>query len=180
MTVPTRIFAAIVPPAELCEEIAQGLAHHSGIRWNPASNMHITLVFDPACADVPALTTKLQAAVTGLSPFRLRIGGAGSFQTRRTSTLWLAADGATAEDKARLQSLRLAVGGRADAVGHLTLARTPTPDLALAAIAALPARDWRVEEIGLYRSILGEGPEGHSHYDLFARLPFAPPQTGTL
>lgn len=169
-----RVFAAIAPPEAMCEALARELANTPDVNWMPASNMHVTLVFDPACADVPALLARLRAAVTGQTPFRLRIGGAGSFQTRRNSTLWLAARGTTDADEARLHALKASIGGRADGVEHLTLTRTKEPEAALDAITALPARDWLVEGIGLYQSLLGQGPDGRSRYELLATLPFSP------
>lgn len=73
----------------------------------------------------------------------------------------------------------MAVGARADAVGHLTLARVREPQAGLAAIAALPARQWLVDEVVLYESALATALGERSRYDLLARFPLtpAPPRT---
>lgn len=162
-----RVFAAFVPPLAMREELALRLAACEGVRWTPASNMHVTLIFDPACVDPAALIDGLASAVLDHEPFRLILRGEGAFETRRGSTLWLAAGGATEADQARLRKLRVAAGSRADAVGHLTLARVRER----AAIAALPAQEWKVDEVKVYESKLGGGPGGRSRYDLLARLP---------
>ncbi|WP_051461374.1 2'-5' RNA ligase family protein [Tomitella biformata] len=172
-----RVFAAIVPPLAVREDLARRLAAASDVRWTPAPNMHVTLVFEPACADVPELITRLGSAVAGHRAFRLRIGGAGSFQARRGYTLWMAARGAIEADQTALRAVRVAVGARADAVGHLTLARvreSVDTAAALATIAALPTHEWPVEEVWLYESVLAGGPDGRSRYDPLARFPLAP------
>ena len=170
-----RVFAALVPPRTVREEIALRLAASPGVRWTPAANMHITLVFDAACPDVPALILRLASTVLGQSPFRMTLGGAGAFETRRGATVWMAAEGAGEADKSRLRDLRVASGSRADAVGHLTLARVREPSAALAAVAALPRQEWAVETVQLFESAPGKGPGGRPRYDLLARLPFAAP-----
>ena len=170
-----RVFAAIVPPQAVREDLARRLAKVPDIRWTPASNMHVTLLFEPACADVPELIAHLRAATEGHPGFLLRIGGAGSFHARRGSTLWMAARGATDHDHASLRGLLMAVGARAGAVGHLTLARVREPGDALAAIAALPAREWLVDEIVLYESALAKALGERSRYDVVAGFPLATP-----
>lgn len=175
MEQPTRrMFAAIVPPLAMREELARRLAATPDIRWTPPENMHVTLVFDPACADVPGMADHLSAATEGCPAFRMRIGGAGSFHARRGSTLWLAARGSADPDQAALRALLMAVGARADAVGHLTLARVREPGAGLAAIDALPTLEWLVEEVVLFESTLATAPGERSRHTVVARFPLAP------
>ena len=128
------MFAAVVPPEDVREDLAEFLDVRDGLRWTPPDRMHLTLAFLP---DVPErilepLEERLAAAVADLEPFTCSLGGAGAFpHPDRPALLWLG----VGEGAPQLERLALRVRGAASAVGaapdgkrflpHLTLARPP-------------------------------------------------------
>ncbi len=184
------MFVAVVPPDEVVEELAEFLAPREGMPWIHPSQWHLTLAF---MASVPAaredeLVERLGEAAARVAPFDVRLDGAGCFpDPSRASVLWLGVDEAAA------QSLtRLATGARAAAnvsgatpdgkafVPHLSLARLKRPVSATKWLRVLDtfsssasSSSWRVTEIELIASYLGEGPRRRPRHETVARVPLA-------
>jgi RNA 2',3'-cyclic 3'-phosphodiesterase len=163
-----RLFVAIDPPDRIRDALARRAAALTGrLRLVPRDQLHLTLRFLGEVDDdrVPALVEALAAAVPG-PPIGLRVVGGGAFPSPgRPRVLWAglggdvrAVDGLAARIEAAVTAHGLP---RADHPfhGHVTVARTRegrVPD-AVAAMQALPDLGrWRVEEVLLVKSTLGE------------------------
>lgn len=168
-----RLFTALVPPSSLRERIVAALPSGTGVRWMPAQNLHLTLAFHGAVPDAGALSARIRAAAAGFSAIRLRIGGAGNFETHRGAAVWIGADGAGADDRAALRELAAACGAPKRFSPHVTLARVRRTDLpaALAAAAGLEPLDYEADAVSVLESRLGEGPGGRALYTEIAREP---------
>ena len=147
-----RLFTAVYPSAEAIAHLE--LALHgvggaavtdpgAGLRWVPAEQRHVTLLFHGEVPDgaVPGYVDALGAAVREVEPFELALTGSGSFGGR---TLWVGVAGAvpalrslaaTADDTAA--SAGLPAADRAGGRPHLTVAR--------ATLRAQPERRRRVD-----------------------------------
>lgn len=166
-----RMFVAVVPPADVREDLAAFLEPREGLRWTPVDRLHVTLAFLP---DVPErilepLDERLRATLLDLPPFPCRLSGAGAFpDPDRPSVLWLGVD----RGRAELEHLAQRVRNAASAVGtspdgqrfvpHLTLARPPRQRSAVRWLRVLDtyaSRTWPVEEVSLIESLL----RGHGH-----------------
>ncbi len=181
-----RMFAAVVPPEDVREDLAEFLDVREGLRWTPADRMHLTLAFLP---DVPErilepLEERLAAAVADLEPFTCSLGGAGAFpHPDRPALLWLG----VGEGAPQLERLALRVRGAASAVGaapdgkrflpHLTLARPPRDRSAVRWLRVLDtfrSRTWTVDQVELIDSqLLGRGRR--PLHDTVATLPLRSP-----
>ena len=175
-----RLFVA-VPIAEAArqaiEEIVETIRAAEpagrGVRWVRLDGLHLTLRFlGPApVAAVPALIEAMQAAAAGVTPFTVRIRGAGSFPpVGRPRTLWLGIDD-PADGLARLAA-RLDDALAADGWPrserpfrpHLTLARAdgvragPATAAALRIAAAELDLASVIERVVLFESLTGGGP----------------------
>lgn len=179
-----RMFAAVVPPEDVREDLAAFLEVREGLRWTPADRMHLTLAFLP---DVPErilepLEERLAAAVADLAPFACSLAGAGAFpHPDRPAVLWLG----VAQGSAELERLAQRVRGAASATGaapdgkrflpHLTLARPPRGRSAvrwLRVLDAFRSSAWSVDEVELVDSqLLGRGRR--PLHETLARLPLA-------
>ena len=147
-----RLFTAVYPSAEALAHLElalQGVGGAAvadpgaGLRWVPAEQRHVTLLFHGEVPDgaVPGYVDALAAAVHDLAPFELALAGSGVFGGR---TLWAGVQGAvhalrslaaTADETAGSSGLPAAdrAGGRP----HLTVAR--------ATLRAQPERRRRVD-----------------------------------
>lgn len=166
-----RLFTAIVPPRALRDRITGALPSSTGVRWMPAENLHITLAFHGAVRDAGALTDRIRGAAAAFPEIRLRVGGAGNFETRRGAAVWIGADGAGAADRNALRALADACGAGGSFTPHITLARVRRRELpaALAAVAAARPEDYTADAVSIVESRLGEGPEGRALYTEIAR-----------
>ncbi|MGH2735550.1 MAG: RNA 2',3'-cyclic phosphodiesterase [Actinomycetota bacterium] len=135
-----RLFVAVPVPEELLESLAEQAAplkeRLAGGRWAPLANQHVTLKFlGWVGADVlDGLRVALRGACAGLAPAEVRIGGLGSFPSkRRVRVLW-----AGFEDPQRLLvRLNDVIEKAVEPLGfereqrafspHLTIARFKTP-----------------------------------------------------
>ncbi len=164
------MFAAVVPPEDVREDLAEFLDVREGLRWTPTDRMHLTLAFLP---DVPErilepLEERLAAAVADLAPFACSLAGAGAFpDPDRPAVLWLG----TAQGTAELEHLAQRLRGAASAAGaapdgkrfraHLTLARPPRGRSAVRWLRVLDtyrSRSWTVDGVALVDSqLLGHG-----------------------
>lgn len=176
-----RLFAAIVPPLALREEIAAAVTRAGSAvktRWTPPENLHLTLAF---LGELPAdrLPHVKQAAVVAAgasASFELALQGLGAYDSLSMArVLFLRAvhgeaqlAGVAASFVAALpEELRPQERRRFSA--HLTLARPRTPPRAadLAPLAqALQQRDYRfsVDAIAVMESRLS--PAGATYHEL--------------
>lgn len=176
------MFVAVVPPQDVVEELVEFLAPREGMPWIDPSQWHLTLAFMPAVpqAREDELVEHLHTAAARVAPFDVQLGGAGCFpDPSRAKVLWLGVDAAAGESLARL-----ATGARAAAnvsgatpdgkafVPHLSLARLKRSIEAtkwLRVLDTFRSTPWRVHEIELVASHLGEGPRRRPRYETVAR-----------
>jgi 2'-5' RNA ligase len=176
-----RLFVAVVPPEEVLEDLASFVEPRqdvdSPLRWAAAESWHLTLAFMASVPErnVDQLTERLTRVAARRHPFNLQITGAGSFpNAARAKVLWAGVDG----DTEHLG--KLSVGARAAAAKsgidvdgskyrpHLTLARLTRPmDVSkwLRVFDGFSGPSWRVTEIELIESHLGQGPRGRPRYE---------------
>lgn len=175
-----RLFAGVeLPPdARTAIEVATAPLRPviPGLRWVPAENLHLTLVFvgwvDPG--DVEPIRSTLGASVAEVAPFTARLGPAGRFPERgKARVLWVGFS-AGADALAELaERARAGVADRATDVRpfrpHITVARARQPVRVAAAALAVPPLDNEVAvgAVTLFRSHL-RSP--HPRYEAIARL----------
>ncbi|MGW1874005.1 RNA 2',3'-cyclic phosphodiesterase [Streptomyces sp. NPDC001975] len=182
-----RLFAAVLPPAEVAAELAaevdrlKGLPGADALRWTGRPGWHYTLAFYGEVEDgvVPDLSDRLARAAHRTPPFPLSVAGGGQFGHGRA--VWAGARG-------DLETLRL-LADRAEAAArkagvpmgdhrrykaHLTVARSrdaveagPYVEL----LAQFASRTWTVEELTLVRSNLPTSgvPGEQPRYEVVAR-----------
>ncbi|MEU9344604.1 RNA 2',3'-cyclic phosphodiesterase [Streptomyces sp. NPDC048278] len=165
-----RLFAAVLPPADVAAELAErvaGLKKLPGaeaLRWTGRPGWHYTLAFYGEVDDdvVPDLSDRLARAAHRTPPFALAVAGGGQFGHGRA--LWAGADGDL--DALRLLADRAEAAARKAGVdmgehrrykAHLTVARSRDavqvrPYVAL--LAEFASRSWTVGELALVRSNL--------------------------
>jgi len=171
---PARTFIAVFPPAAVVADLAATVARvrrpGDGVSWTKAGNLHYTLRFlgDLSSGRVEAATRAAAAAVVGVAPFTLTLGGTGAFpDLRRPRVLWIGAaeGGETLALLARSLSVALEREGfpREDKpfVSHLTLGRVRDggegdPAVRLAA-AEFPPAAFEVRELVVVKSTLSPG-----------------------
>jgi RNA 2',3'-cyclic 3'-phosphodiesterase len=171
-----RLFVAVTPPPEACEQLQSATAGmrsaRPDLRWTRPDQWHLTLAFlgevgDEARAD---LTGRLGRVAGRHPPLQLALHGAGRFGDR---VLWTRVTGDVAELRRLAASVRAAARRAALAVEdrpyrpHLTLARgREGADLrpAVDALAGFAGRTWTAGELHLVRSHLGAGPDRTSRY----------------
>lgn len=155
------------------------------VSWTRAGNFHVTLRFLGSVEEprVPDIVAALRVAVTGHSAFAVAMRGLGAFPSlSRPRVIWAGIE----TGAERVAALARAVDTALVTLGfepearafsaHVTLGRVRHPRAdpalmrALAAAAATPLGETRVERIVLMRSELS--PRG-SHYTELASLPLA-------
>lgn len=179
-----RMFVAVVPPADVVEDLSDFLEPREGMPWVDPAQWHLTLAFMASVGEPreDELVERLGVAAARVPPFDLALGGAGCFpDPTRASVLWLGVG-----ETARSPLTRLATGARAAAavsgapadgrafVPHLTLARLRRPIEAtrwLRILETYRSPTWRVAEVELIASHLGEGPKGRPRHEVRARRP---------
>ncbi|KUN80033.1 RNA 2',3'-cyclic phosphodiesterase [Streptomyces griseoruber] len=165
-----RLFAAVLPPEDVAEELAtevaelRGLPGAEGLRWTGRPGWHFTLAFYGEVDDdvVPQLSARLERAAHRSAPFELSVRGGGQFGHGRA--LWAGAAGEMpalrlladrAEAAARKAGLDMGEHRRYKA--HLTLARSrDAVDVRpyVEALHGFRGRTWTVRELVLVRSNL--------------------------
>jgi RNA 2',3'-cyclic 3'-phosphodiesterase len=176
-----RMFAAVVPPEDVREELTAFLEVRQGLRWTTADRLHLTLAFLPSVPErvLEPLEERLRAAVADLPPFLCRLAGAGAFpHPDRPAVLWLGVDRGHAELERLARRVRNAANDAGAApdgqrfVPHLTLARPPRDRSAIRWLEVLDtfrSREWTVDEVVLIESeLLGAGRR--SQHRAVARL----------
>ena len=185
-----RLFAAVVPPDEVLEDLDEFLVPRreaADFRWSVPEQWHLTLAFMPAVADrhLDDLVERLARAGRRRTTFGLRVAGGGAFpNAARARVLWAGLD---RDEQARTELGRLATGARAAATRaggepeggrfapHLTLARLGRPAEVSNWVRLLdgyagPA--WTVDEFALIASHLGEGPRKRPRHEVVDTFPF--------
>ena len=190
----SRLFVAIVPPAEAIEDLrefveprqehnlaarktaARSSADDVPLRWTAPEQWHVTLAFLPSVAErcYDDLVERLAAAAAKRASLGLTIAGAGVYpDPSRARVLWAGVEG----DRDELA--RCSVGSRnaAKAAGvdveggpfdpHLTLARVARPTGLgrwLQVFDGYRGPTWRAEQWSMVESLLGQGPHGRPAY----------------
>ncbi|MEU4511316.1 RNA 2',3'-cyclic phosphodiesterase [Nonomuraea wenchangensis] len=184
-----RLFAALVPPDEVLDEIERAIAPHvgqvPGLRWPDRATWHITLGFFGEVPEraLPELETRLARAVRRHRALDLAFAGFGAFSSaRRARVFWI---GVTGDSMTRLADSVRAGARRAGATEtdakpmhpHLTLARAKTEtDLRplVESLSGFSGSPWRAETVRLVRS--RTGPQ--VRYESLAEWALAPAEPG--
>jgi 2'-5' RNA ligase len=186
-----RMFVAVAPPVEVVDHLEEFLAprrESADFRWSDPSQWHLTLAF---AADVPErslddLDARLTRAAARRHAFDLRVAGGGAFpHPDRARVLF----GRLVTDETGATELdRLATGCRAalSRAGvrvegqrfrpHLTLGRLGHPDNVTSWVGLLDGYtgpQWRVDEVTLVASHLGEGPRRRPRHEVVASYDLA-------
>lgn len=190
-----RLFVAVVPPDDVLDDLEEHLGprREAGpeIRWTDRHQWHVTLAF---LGDVPErrlddLTEALARSAAKRDPLVLRLSGAGAFPNPYAArVLWAGVEQVRGDLAAVARGIRNAastVGATPDGTrfsAHVTLGRFHRPTEATRWIRALDAWEgpaWRVEELALVESHLGEGRGRRPRYEVLAGLPLraGPPRT---
>ncbi len=175
------MFVAVRPPEHVTQALADFLEPRTGMPWIDPAQWHVTLAFMRSVpdADVDELVDRLGAASTRVQPFEAVVRGAGTFPApERASVLWLRVlpDEPLRRLAASARAAANASGAPPDGkafVPHLTLARLRRPIEAtkwLRVLDTFGSPPWRVEEIELIESHLGEGPRRRPRHETVAAV----------
>ena len=178
-----RMFAAVVPPAPVIEDLdafLEARREAGAFRWTLAEQFHVTLAF---LADVPDrhyddLVERLGRAAARRTAFATRVAGGGAFpHAARAKVLWAGLD---LEEPAAVELSRMATGARAAATKagvevdgarfrpHVTVARMGRPQEVSRWVRLLDAYagpPWTVDRVDLVASHLGQGPGNRPRYE---------------
>lgn len=190
-----RLFAALVPPPEVVEDLAEFLRPrqeaspqdgHPSPRWTLPEQWHVTLAFMAAVPDrvLDDLEDRLTRACAKRSPISLSVAGGGAFpHVLHAKVLWAGLD---LGEPDREELRRLSVGCRAAAAKsgaevdgarlhpHLTLARLNRPaDVHrwVQVVDTYVSRPWVAHEVTLIESRLGQGHRGRPRYEVAGTYP---------
>src|SRR3954453_22440304 len=181
-----RMFVAVIPPEEVLEDLAEFLAPRQeaerGLRWTVAEQWHLTLAFMAEVADrhLDDLQSRLERAGARRTPFEVALAGGGAFPNpARAKVLYAGVEpaepGGAGGPQRRARGPRAAATkAGAEAEGgrfhpHITLARLGRPVEVtrwLRVLETYRGPAWRVREIALIASHLGEGPRRRPRYEL--------------
>jgi RNA 2',3'-cyclic 3'-phosphodiesterase len=176
-TKPIRSFVAVPLPSDLQLRIFEGARELesmlSGVRWTrKVENLHVTIKFLGLTSEerLTAFGRSLEQELARLPRFRLALHRMGAFPSRRhASVLWAWADDVDrglAAVTATVETIGEELGfarERRPMTGHVTIGRSKSSGVdARAALDAFANRAFgsvTVEEVHLYESRLGGGPE---------------------
>lgn len=184
-----RLFAALVPPDEVVEHLAEFLGPRQeaepGFRWTAPDQWHVTLAFMADVADrhLDDLVERLGRSAARRTAMELRVSGAGAFPNpARAKVLYAGID--AGERDADLRHLAVGVRAAATKAGaaaeggrfhpHLTIARLGRPAEATRWIRVLESyrsHTWAATEVTLVASHLGEGPRRRPRYEVLGAFP---------
>jgi 2'-5' RNA ligase len=189
-----RSFVAVPLPKELqlrvasaADELANVLA---GVKWSrKAENLHITLKFLGPVEEtkLAALGEALARTLAELPRFRMEVRRMGAFPTERhANVVWAGIDdldGGLAAAATLVDTVAASFGFQPEHrpfTGHVTIGRSKGRGVdARAALAAFAAREFGgtvVDEVHVYESRLGGGPNNEgSTYVLRSRAKLGPP-----
>jgi 2'-5' RNA ligase len=148
-----RLFIAIELSSEIqagLQQVEKSLQARLGalpVRWVPAKNIHLTLVFlgDVVTTQVDALKDMLRAQLAGQSPFELEVAGLGAFPSfRKPRVVWV---GVSAPPD--LSSLQHRIAQGAARLGYPPEERPFSPHLTLGRLAktASPEQALKIGEL---------------------------------
>jgi 2'-5' RNA ligase len=182
----TRMFVAAYPPPvarEHLEAFLEARQEAGAFRWTVPEQWHLTLAFfaDVADRSLDSLVDGLEQATAKRSEMETAIVGGGAFpHVGRAKVLWA---GLETDDGAELERLAKgcrAAGARAGAPAsgerfrpHLTLARISPPIEATKWVRLLDVYrgpEWRLDEIALVASYLGEGPHKRPRHEVVEKF----------
>ena len=137
-----RAFVAIELPdelklalARLQDRLKSGRA--APVKWVDPHGIHLTLKFlgDISSDMAGKVTSALEEAVRGISPFQLETGGLGAFpDLRRVQIVWVGLTG----EVSRLSQLHKSIEAGLSGLGFLPEKRAFTPHLTLARLRDQP------------------------------------------
>jgi RNA 2',3'-cyclic 3'-phosphodiesterase len=184
-----RLFAALVPPGEVLDEVEAAIRPYAGqvpgLRWPERATWHITLGFFGEVPEeaLPDLLVRLERAVHRHQELDLAFEGFGGFSSLgRARVFWV---GTSGDSLRRLGDSVRAAGRRAGAEhlddrplhAHLTLARArheldlrPLAD----SLAGFHGSPWRARTVQLIRS----HQERPMRYESLAEWALAPLRRG--
>lgn len=185
----TRIFAAVVPPQPVIEELEEYVAPRreadSRLRWVWPEQWHLTTLFIDDCPDrsLDRLIDGLGEIASRTAPFTVTLRGGGCFPDPfAVRVLFLEVTAGADELRALSKTSRAlasSVGAPPDGarfLPHLTLARTRTRIEGtrwLGVLDSFGQFGWQATELQVIRSHRGEGPGRRSRYERLAVLPLA-------
>lgn len=177
-----RLFAAVVPPEEVVEDLAEFLRPRmeagEELRWTDDYQWHVTLAFLP---DVPdrnydELVERLARVAHRHTPMSLALSGAGAFPSPMFArVLFTGVTDTTDALRPLARSIRGACGkaGAAPKGGpfhpHVTLGRFRKPTEAtrwLRILDAYAGPPWLADELALVESHLGQGRGHRPRYEV--------------
>jgi RNA 2',3'-cyclic 3'-phosphodiesterase len=186
-----RIFAAVVPPEEALDDLADFLEprREAGpdLRWTDPTLWHVTLAFMAQVPDriLETLVERVAGAVVRRAPIPLQCKGGGAFPDPYDARVtWIGVDGsgeALGSLAALARGVRLACShaGASPEAGpfhpHLTVARSRRPFEAtrwLRVLDAYAGPPWMADEVTLFASHQGKG-KGRPHYEPIAVMEIA-------
>jgi 2'-5' RNA ligase len=187
----TRMFVAVIPAPHVVEDLDEFLSVRrdaAEFRWSDPEQWHLTLAFSAAVPDrsIDELGDRLARVAGRQRSFDLSVGGGGAFPDPDRARVLYARLAASDEATAALD--RLAAGCRAAMSGsgarvdgqrfrpHLTLGRLGRPAAVTRWVRLLDAYEgpvWRVDEIALVASHLGEGPRRRPRHEVVERYALA-------
>ncbi len=187
-----RLFAAIVPPPAVIEDLGEflGPRHEvtDGPRWSDADQWHVTLAFmgsAPARVLEP-LSETLASVVGRVASGQLSLEGAVAFPNPYAARVLAA--GVADSPPGWLAGLARTVRSGCSAAGagpgggpfraHLTLGRFGRPTEAtrwLRVLDTYSSAAFEVTEVVLFESHLGAGRRGRTRHDVVATIPLAAP-----
>lgn len=184
-----RLFAALTIPEEAHERIATAIttlrARGYRAKWVDPATSHLTVKFfgNVPVTRIPALIAALRTSVQGVTPFVLHLAGAGAFpHPERPRVLWFGIGGDLATLGRLVKRVEASAGAFAETNEtrpfhpHITLGRVRPEDLPslrgisreLERLGRLPALEWTVDRLVLYRSeLFRAGPR----YSVIEELP---------
>jgi 2'-5' RNA ligase len=191
------LFAALLPPAEVLDEVERAIAPHvgawPGLRWPERATWHLTLAFFGEVPEpvLPDLEVRLARAAARHEVEALSFEGAGAFSSaRRARVLWagvrehvLELESGSRSPLVRLAE-SVAAGARRAGAGqtdtkrfhpHLTLARARLEmDLRplVESLSTFRGSTWRADAVHLVRS--HQGPP--VRYESLAAWALTPPR----
>jgi 2'-5' RNA ligase len=191
------MFAAVVPPEDVLEELEAFLAPRreaAPFRWTAPEQWHLTLAFSERVPErsLDDLLERLTRAGRRRTPFTVALAGGGAFPGVAHAKVLYA--GVEAAPDALEELRRLATGARAAAAKagapvdgaafrpHLTLARASRPVEAtrwLRVLDTFRSRPFVVEELVLIQSHLGEGPRKRPRYETVSTFPLGAQVSGS-
>jgi RNA 2',3'-cyclic 3'-phosphodiesterase len=186
----TRLFAAIVPPADALEHLDTFLEPRreaAEFRWTLAEQLHVTLAFLPSVEDhlVDEYVDRLADGLSRTPVPVVRLAGPVTFPDAAATRVLAVgvvpesegADVVLERMAGRARNAAVSVGTEVDGQRfrpHLTIARLRRPADTTSWVRLLETYtgpEWPVIEATVMASHLGQGPGGRPRYEVMAEIP---------